>query len=324
MQRRQLIKASVMPIAGALLPSARAQGAYPNRPVKILVGFAAGGNADVTVRIVADKLAVRLGQAFVVDNKPGAGGLVAGQQALQAPADGYTLMLGASSNMAMAPHLFSKMPYDTVKDFLPVSILAEFGLLLVANDSLPIRTVPELIAHARANPGKLNIGSLTVGSAPHIGVELFKVAAGIDCVTVPFKGSGEVVSAARAGDIQLAMDAIPPLQPHLQSGALRAIAVTSAKRFPSLPVVPTVAESGLKYEMTSWNSLVAPRGSPVEHLELLNREIKAVLEMPDVAEKFRNLGVVPAWSSRQAYQEFIQREVEGWGRKLAIAKIEKT
>ncbi len=326
MQRRHLLQATAtLPIWGALAPAAHAQASgYPSRPVKIVVGFGAGGNGDVTVRIVAEKLAARLGQGFVVENRPGAGGLVAGQQVLQSPADGYTLMLGASSNMAMTPHLFSKLPYDTARDFVAVSMLAEFGFLIVVNDALPIRTVPELVAHARANPGKLNIGSIAVGSAPYIGVELFKAAAGIECTTVPFKNSGEVVAAARSGQVQLALDTIPPLQPHLQSGALRAIGVTTARRFPSLPDVPTVMEQGVPYEMTSWNGLVAPRGTPDEVLDLLNREIKAVLAMPDVAEKYRGLGVVPTWTTRQAYQDLIQREIEAWGRHLAVAKIPKS
>lgn len=321
MKRRNFLRSAVLLGAGSALQRAWAQ-AYPGRPIKIVVGFGAGGSGDVTMRIAAEKLAPRLGQSVVVENRPGAGGITAAQQVLQSKSDGYTLMLGASSNMAMLPTLFKNVPFDTSRDFAPVSLVAKFGFLIAVNSSLKIASVADLIREAKANPGKINIGSITIGSAPHVGVELFKSVAGIDCVTVPFKSSGEVVSAVRSGEVQVALDNIPPLLPHVQSGALRAIAMTTAARFPLLPDVPTVLESGLNYEMTSWNGIVAPKGTPTDILDLLNREVRAVVEMPDVIEKYRAIGVVATGSTRQEYQSLIDREIIAWRKILEIAKVQ--
>ena len=324
MSRRNAIRAGAGLTLGALWsPGARSQ-AYPARPVRILVGFGVGGNGDVTIRVVADKMASRLGQPWVIENRPSAGGVIASQSLLQSPPDGYTLMLAASSNVAMAPSLFNSLSFDPAKDFAPGGLVSRFGFLLAVNSSSGIRSVADLIAQAKARPGALNIGTTAVGAAQYIGTELLKAVAGIDIVPVPFKTSGDAAVALRSNHVQVIFDNIPPLMPHFQSGALRPIAMTSAERFPGLPDVPTVLESGLRYEFGSWNGLVAPRGTPDEVLELLNRELRSVVQLPDVVEKFRALGAVPATVSRAEFQRFIEDEIVFWRKTLDIARIPKT
>lgn len=324
MKRRRLLQAMAgASILGAASPWSWAQ-SYPSRPIKLIIGFGAGGNGDVTMRIIAEKLAARLGQAWVVENRPGAGGILASQALLQSKPDGHTLMLGASSNMAMAPSLFKSLSFDPARDFSPVSLVAKFGFLLAVNAASRIKTIGDLIGQAKAKPGVLNVGSIAVGSAPHVGVELFKSVAGIDFVTIPFKNSGEVVAAALSNGVDAVLDTIPPLLPHFQSKALRPIAMTSAERFPGLPHVPTVLESGIDYEFTSWNGIVAPKGTPDDVLDLLNREIGAAVQLPDVIEKYRALGVVAASSSRREFQAYIESEIVKWRKALEIAKIQKS
>jgi tripartite-type tricarboxylate transporter receptor subunit TctC len=324
MDRRKALKSLAgISLCGLAAQAARAQ-SYPTRPVKMLVGFGVGGNGDVTVRIIAEKVSARLGQPWVVENRPSAGGIIASQVLLQSPADGYTLMLGASSNVAMAPSLFKSLSFDPARDFAPVSLVSKFGFLIAVNGASRIRTVAELIAEAKARPGGLSVGSLSVGSAPHIGVELFKSIAGIDMVTVPFKTSGDLAIAGRTNSVQVVLDTIPPLVTHFQGDALRPIAITSAERFPGLPNVPTALESGTKFEFMSWNGILAPKGTPEEVLDILNREVRAALQLPDVVEKYRLLGAVATGSTRQQFQSFIESEIVSWRRTLEIARIPTT
>ncbi len=324
MQRRQLLKAVPALGLGGLTPWAHAAN-YPNRPVTIVIPFGAGGNADMQIRLVANHLSQRMGVPFVVQNMPGAGGIAGGQRVVQSAPDGYTLLLGASSNIAMTPHLFNQVPFDVEKDLEPISLLSgHFGFLLVASTNLGINTFAEFVAAAKASPGKFNIGTTQTGSALWVAAELLKKAANVDCVTVPFRTSGEVVTALRSGTIQFMIDTIPPMLAQMQAGHIRALAVTSAERFPALPQIPTIRESGVDYDCSSWNGLLAPRGTPTDILDTLNAHARAVLEIPEVREQFLKLGLKPEASSRADFAKLIRTELDVWRKNFERTGVKKT
>lgn len=311
--------------ATSRLARAAESSGYPNRAVTIIIPFGPGGNADIEIRLVANLMSKRLGVPFVVVNMPGAGGIAGNQRVVQAAPDGYTLLLGASSNIAMTPHLFNNLPYDTERDLEPISLLSgHFGFLFVGDAKLGLNTFPEFVAAAKAAPGKFNIGSTSTGSALWVAVELLKKAVGVDCSTVPFKNSGEVVAAIRSGSIQFMVDTIPPMLAQIKGGQLKALAVTSAQRFPALPDIPTIRESGVNYDASSWNGLLAPRGTPPEILELLNGHARAIIDMPEVKEQFFQLGLKPEASSRADFRKMIHGELEVWRKNFEATGIKKT
>jgi tripartite-type tricarboxylate transporter receptor subunit TctC len=297
---------------------------YPNRPVKILVGYGPGGTGDLTVRLVAQKLVEKTGQAFVIDNRPSAGGIVASQVAQQATPDGYTLNFIAAGNFAMTPSLFKSLPFDPVKDFDMVSLIGTFGFALAVDNKSSITDARGLIADAKANPGKLFIGTISVGSAQYLAAEVFRSMAGIEATIIPYKTSADVVRALRAGDVQAIFETIAPIIPHVKAGTMRVLGVTEAKRFPSLPHVPTIAESGLpNYEIAGWNGIAVPARTPRDVINKLNSEINAAVMQPDIRQKFLDLGVIARGNTPEQMTALLKKDIAWWRGVIEKAKIAK-
>jgi tripartite-type tricarboxylate transporter receptor subunit TctC len=301
---------------------ARAADPYPAKPVRIVVPFGPGGVADFTIRVVAGKLSERMGRQFIVENKPGAGGIAAAQAVTQSKPDGYTLFL-LSNGTAVSASLFKSLPFDPVKDFAAVSTLAYFSLGIVVNGEGRIGTLADLLAAGKAG-STLNAGTINIGSTQHLAAELFKAQTGVDLTIVPYKNSPDVVAALRAKDVQVAFEILPPLIPQIRGGWMRALAVTGEQRFPGLPNVPTAIESGLAdYKVTSWNGIAAPAGTPAEVIARLNQEINAVVAMPDVRQKLEDLGVEARGSTPEALERLLVAEIGKWKQVVERAKIER-
>jgi tripartite-type tricarboxylate transporter receptor subunit TctC len=311
-------------LAAALLGAAPAAAqAWPQKPIRLVVGFAPGGVADITARVVAQKLAEQLGAQVVVDNRPSAGGIVAADAVAKAPPDGYTLLLLTNGN-AVSASMFTSLPYDTLNDFAPVSLLGTFDVAVVASAEARLDSMGALMAYAKANPGKLNIGTINVGSTQHLSAEMFRSMAGVDATVVPFKGSPAVITALRANDVQVAFEMLAPVIPQAKSGAVRILAVTSEKRHPSLPDVPTVAESGVPgYAASSWNAIAAPAKTPPAIVERLQQETARVLAMPEVRDKLAAAGVTARASTPDELKRLLASDVAKWRRVIEQAKIEK-
>lgn len=302
--------------------SAGAQ-AYPNQMVKIVVPFGPGGVADLTVRLVAQKMAASMKQPIIVENRPGAGGIVAASTVAKSAPDGYTLLL-ISNGTAVSANLFKKLPYDTVKDFVPISTLGYFDLALLVNRKLPVKSVADLVAYAKANPGKLSIGTINRGSTQNLAAEMLVAMAGIDATIVPYKGSPEVLIATATGELDAAVEILSPALPQIRSGKVQALAVTSATRFAGLPNVPTVAESGLPdYRATSWNALAAPAGTPQPVIDRLQREINAAVNAPDVKARLLELGIVAQGGTPASTAKLLVSDIAKWGAVVKQAKIVK-
>lgn len=298
---------------------------FPSKPIKIVVPNAAGGAADITARTVGQKLSDALGQAVVIDNKPSAGGVVAGELVAKADADGHTLLL-ISSGTAVSAALFKQLPFDTLRDFAPVSKLASFDLVIAVAENSRFKSLADLLAFARANPGKLNIGTPQMGTTQNLAAELFKASAGIDFQTVPFNGTPPVINALRGGDIDAMVDILGPLITQINSKALRPVALLGEKRFAALPDVPTVRESGgtlASFNVTSWNGLAVPAKTPKEVVAKLNREIQTVLANPDVKKKLSDLSLNAQGSSPEQVAELLGSEIKRWSDVIVKAKIEK-
>ncbi len=310
--RRGLLAAAA---ACALWPALAAAQAFPTKPITIIVPFAAGGTTDILARIIAQGLTAELGQSVVVDNRAGAGGNIGGQAAARAPADGYTLFMGTVGTHAINAALYKKMPFDPVKDFAPLTRVANVPNLLVANPAQPFKTVQELIAYAKANPGKINFGSSGSGSSIHLSGELFKSMAKVDMQHVPYKGSAPAVTDLLGNQIAIMFDNMPSAIQHVRSGKLRAIAVTTAKRSPELPDVPTIAEAGVPgYEATSWFGMFAPAATPAPVVGQLNKALVKVLAQPDIKKKINEQGAETAGETPEQFAAFIQQEAVKWGK----------
>ena len=283
---------AVLMVFAATAPNpAPAQTNYPNRPVRLVVPFAAGGVADTTARIVADKLAEKLGQRFYVENQPGAGGITAARTALGAAADGYTLIM-LTNGTAVSVSLFEKLPFDPVKDFTPVSSLGFFDFAFVTSASSGFKTLAEFVAAAKAKPGALNVGTINVGSTQNLSAELFKTSANIDFTLVPFRGNHEAEVALLQGSLSLVIDSYSILQGNIDDGKLRALASSGAVRSESTPELPTVQESGVSgYDVVSWNALFARSGTPPEIIRTLNAALQDILGDPETKKKFLALGI---------------------------------
>jgi tripartite-type tricarboxylate transporter receptor subunit TctC len=322
--RREFTSALGGVVAASVAPRALAQATpdYPARPVRIVVPFAPGGATDVLARMIGGKLTEAWGQQVVVENKPGAGGNIGAEAGARAAADGYTLTLCAAGFMAVNPSLYAKLPYDPVRDFAPVALLVKAPLLMVVHPGAQARSVRELIDWARANPGRLTIGNGGQGTAQHLGGELFTAAAGIRAVHLPYKGSAPATTDLLAGVFDAQFDNMVTLLPHVRSGKLRALGVSSAARVPVLPEVPTIAESALPgFETGTWYGVVAPAGTPVPVLERLNREIARIVALPDVAERLQAMGLIPAVGPRAVFGEFIRAEIAQYGKLIRSAGI---
>jgi tripartite-type tricarboxylate transporter receptor subunit TctC len=285
---------------------------WPERPIKFIMAAPAGSSLDVLGRTIAEKLTARLGQPVVVENKPAAGGTVATAEVAKAAPDGYTMMIGFNGPLSFSP-LLQKLPYDVQKDLAPVITTTSQPNVLAVNASLPIKTVAELVAYASANPGKLNYASVGNGSSSHLNMELFKQMAGIDAVHVPFNGSPPAVTATIQGETQMIFAVMQPLQAQIQAGKLRALAVTTAKRFPLLPDYPTIAESGYPgFEALAWNGVLVPAGTPKAIIARLNAEINAVLKEPDVVQKLHALGFDLIGGTPDEFGALIKGESDKW------------
>jgi tripartite-type tricarboxylate transporter receptor subunit TctC len=313
----------ILCLALALVPGLAAAQAFPSKPNRLVVPFGPGGVADLVSRTVGPKIGEELGQQVVIENKPSAGGIVAANDVARASADGYTLLLLTNGN-AVSQALFNKLPYDPVNDFAMISTVGAFSLVMLNDPKAPAKSVQELIAAAKASPGKLNIGTIGLGSTQHLAAELFKSMAKIDIQVIPYKATGEVVTAAKSQDAAVIFEFLAPSMSHIKSGNLRALAVTTEKRFPALPDVPTVAESGLSgYVVTSWNSLAAPAKTPRAVIDRLNQAVHKALASPEVQQRFVALGVEGRASTPEHLREFFVSEAKRWGQVVETAKIPK-
>jgi tripartite-type tricarboxylate transporter receptor subunit TctC len=295
---------------------------FPSKSITIVIPATPGGAIDLTARVIGPKLTDAWGKPVVVENKAGATGIIGTEFIAKATPDGQTLVLVASSH-AINPSMFKKLPYDTMKSFEPVVLTHVLPLMLVVHPSLPVKNVQELIAYAKANPGKLSFASSGPGGAPHMSGELFKSMAGLDMIHVPYKGSTAAHSDLLAGRVSLMFDTVSAISPHVKSGALRALAVTTAKRSAAMPDVPTMAEAGMKgYETSTWGGVLAPAGTPKDVVAKLNGEINKALAAPDVRQRMLDAGIEPAGGTPQQFTTFIQSEMAKWAKVAKTAGIE--
>ncbi|GAB2723056.1 Bug family tripartite tricarboxylate transporter substrate binding protein [Comamonas sediminis] len=312
--RRTVLQAiAAASLGAALVPAAFAAEAFPNKPITMVVPFVAGGTTDILARIVGQSLGEELGQPVIIDNRAGAGGNIGGQFAARAPADGYTIFMGTVGTHAINEWLYKKMPFSPNKDFAPLTRVANVPNLLVANPAQPFKNVKELISYAQAHPGQVNFGSSGSGSSIHLSGELFKMMAKVDMIHIPYKGSAPAVTDLLGNQIAIMFDNMPSAIQHVRSGKLRPLAVTTAKRSPELPDVPTVAEAGVPgYEATSWFGLFAPTKTPADVQAKLHAAIIKVLQKPDVIKKIGDQGGEVVTESQAEFGKFIAAENEKW------------
>jgi tripartite-type tricarboxylate transporter receptor subunit TctC len=321
MMRRQFLRRAGLAAAASALPRIALAQVYPSRPVRWIVPFPAGGSTDLVARLMAEWLAARLGQPFVIENKPGGGTNIAVQAAVNAPPDGYTLLFTLTTNV-LNRSLYKSLPFDFERDIAPVAGLAELPLVIDLNPQLSAKTVTEFIAYAKANPGKINFASFGARTISHLAIELLKISAGIDVVHVPYPGGGPMLTDLISGRVQAGIDALPNSLPHIKAGTVRALAVLSAARTPALPDVPTVGETIAGFEVKPWTAVGAPRGTPVEIVELLNRQINAGLADPSVKARLVEVGGVPLLYTPDALRAMIARDGEKWAKVIKLAGIE--
>lgn len=299
-----------------------AEPAYPTKPIRVVVPFAAGGSTDILIRTVGQKLTEQLGQSMVIDNRGGAGGAIGAELAAKAVPDGYTIMATTSGVIVVNPSLYRKLAYDPVADFAPVSIIASLPNMLVVSPSLPVKNVKDLIIMAKAKPDTMTYGSGGNGTSNHLAGELLKYLAGVKLTHVPYKGGGPAVLAAMSGEVTLLFATMPSAMPQVKAGKLKALAVTSRKRSDAMPDLPTMVEAGIKdFEMSIWIGALAPRGTPDAHVAKLNREIARALQAPEVAARLRSEGYDPVGSSPKDMASVIKTESAMWARVIKAADI---
>ncbi len=315
--RRSIAAAVLVLMAGV----ASAQ-AYPNRPIKIIVPFPPGGGNDTIARVVGQKLSERLGQPVVIDNRAGANGIIGLQALANSAPDGYTLGVGAAGPMAVNPSMYEHLQYDPVKDFEPITNLANFPLVLVTNAAFAPKTIPRLITYAKANPGKVFFASPGIGNSGHLAGELFNSMAKVKTTAVQYKGNGPATADLLSGQVQMLYSSVPGVIEFVKQGRLTALAVGSNSRIAALPDVPTIAESGVPgYEAYSWVGLVAPRGTPAPIVAMLNREIVRILKDKDVEEKLIQQGAIPVGDTPAEFSAYIKAEIKKWGAVVKAASI---
>ncbi|HSV36872.1 MAG TPA: tripartite tricarboxylate transporter substrate binding protein [Ramlibacter sp.] len=317
--RRHLLATGAV---GALFPGLAAAQAFPSKPIRIVVPFGPGGIADLTARAVANKLGEGLRQSVIIDNKPGAGGVVAGEAVAKAEPDGHTLLL-MSNGTAVSAGLFKSLPFDAQKDFAPVVTLGFFDIAVFAAANSRFKSMQEMLAFAKANPGKLNIATINIGSTQHLSAELLKTSAGLDFQVVPFNGSPAVLTALRGGQVDAAVEILGPMMGQIASKAVRPLAVMSAKRGATTPPdVPTVAESGVPgFNAASWNALAAPARTPPQVIALLNSEVNKVLKNPDLRKQLMDLNVTPAGGTPEQLRDLLASEIRRWSDVIVQAKV---
>jgi tripartite-type tricarboxylate transporter receptor subunit TctC len=294
--------------------------AYPARPVRIVSGFAVGGPNDLLARLTGQWLSERLGQPFIIDNRPGAAGNIATEAVVRAPPDGYTLLLVGPAT-AINATLYDKLNYNFIRDIAPVACIIRTPLIMVVNPAVPAKTVPEFIAYAKANPGKISMASAGIGSGPHVAGELFKMMAGVEMVHVPYRGSTPALTDLLGGQVQVMFDAPPSSLPHIRAGNLRPLAVTTAGRSEALPDVPTVGEFVPGYEASAWFGVGAPKATPAEIVEKLNKNINAGLADPKIKERLADLGGTPLVGSPADFGKLIADETEKWAKVVKFIGI---
>ena len=296
--------------------SVHAQEPYPSRPIRIVVGYSAGGGNDLVVRVIAPRLSEALGQPVIVDNKPGAQSIIAAELVAKSAPDGYTLLMGPSGPMTINPATYSKLPYSPIRDFAPISMIGSFPLIVTVDPRLPVRSVKELVEYAKANPGKVNYASSA--GIFQIATELFKQKTGTQFVMIPYKGSGESVQAVVAGQVTMTLVDPPPATGALKAGTVRGLAVTARERHPSWPELPTLAELGMpEMEVPVWTALFAPARTPPAVIARLQREVARAVQLPDVKERFAGMGVDPVGGTSEALAQQVARDIEKW---TAVAK----
>jgi tripartite-type tricarboxylate transporter receptor subunit TctC len=311
--RRQFIQLAGAALAAPALPCLACAEDYPARPVRIIAGFAAGGGVDITARLIGQWLNERLGQSFVTENRPGAGGNIGTEAVVNAAADGYTLLLSTVPN-AVNASLYEKLNFDFIRDTAPVAGIIRVPMVILLNPSVPARTVPEFIAYAKANPEKINMASAGNGSAPHMAGELFKIMAGVNLVHIPYRGQGPALTDLLGGDVQVLFATAPGTTDYIRTGKLRALAVTSASRAEVLPELPTVADFVPGYEASQWYGLSAPKNTPAAIVDRLNREINAAIADPAMKAKFAALGGEPLPGSAVEFGRLIAEETGKWAK----------
>lgn len=320
-RRATLRMLAALALAGAA--SAATAQDYPTKPIRLIVPMGAGGVSDINARVLAQKMSESLHQQIVVENQPGAGGIAASEYVARAEPDGYTLLLVSNAN-AVSASLFRSLPFDTVKDFAPVSTFGFFDLVMLVSSGSKLKNLSDLLAAAKANPAKFNFGSISVGTTPHLSAELFRMMAKLEAPVVPFKTTGAMLAALQSGDIQVAFDGLPAAVSPVRAGTLRALAVTSDRRFPGLPDVPTVGESGVPgYETSSWSAISAPAKTPRRIIDRLNKEVNAAVAAPEVKQRFQDLGVVARGSTPEDFRKLLESEIAKWRNVIEAAKIEK-
>lgn len=320
----KLIGATLVAAVAFLASStAQAQDNYPNKPIRLVVGFAAGGGNDILARLFNTKLGEALGQPVIVENRPGAGAVVATEYVAKSPPDGYTLLVGASGAMAINPAVYTKLSYDTLRDFAPITMIASFPLFMVATPTLPVNSVQDLVAYAKANPGKANYA----GSSPafQLATELFKLRTGAPLEYIGYKSSGESVTAVIKGEVLMSIVDAPAVSGHIRGGQVRALAVTSPNRSPDFPNLPTLRESGVTdANVGLWSGIFAPAGTPAPIVRKLEAETRRVLRMPEIHDRLLGLSVVPSAASAEDFAKAIRFDIERWTTvaKAANIKIE--
>jgi len=315
--RRQFVQLVSAAAAVPLARVARAQ-TYPNRPLRLIVGFSAGGPTDITARLIGQWLFERLGQQCIIENRPGAGSNIAAEMVVNAPADGYTLLILGATN-AINATLYEKLNFNFIRDIAPIAGLVRVPLVMEVHPAVPAKTVPEFIAYAKANPGRINMGSGGNGTTLHVSGELFKLMAGLDMVHVPYRGAGPMLIDLIGGQVQVAFDPMPSSIEYIRAGKLRPLAVTTAERSQVLPDLPTVGDFVAGYEASSWYGIGAPRGTPAEIIERLNREINAGLADPKLKARLADLGAMPLTTTAAAFGQFIVDETEKWAKVVKFS-----
>lgn len=313
---------AALAVTAAGHPPAFAAGTYPDRPVRLVVGFAPGGAADILGRVAAQQLSDRLGQQVVVDNRGGAGGAIGTDMTARSAADGYTLAMATASTLSINP-LINKVPFDPIKDFVPVVHTSTIPVVLVAHPSVPVKSAQELIALAKAQPGKLNYGSSGDGTITHLAGELFKTMTGVDIVHVPFRGGGPARNATLGGHVQLNFANLLSASPFVKNGRLRALGVSTRKRTAGMPEVPTLAEAGVTgYEVLQWNGVIAPRATPKAIIARVNRDINEIVSRPDVQKAIIGSGSEPEGGTPEEFASFIKADIAKWAKVIREARLE--
>ncbi len=314
---------TILATATLLLTGAAEAQNYPSRPVRIVVPFAAGGTADITTRLIADKLGDSLGERFIIDNQPGAGGMAAARSVQTAPADGYTLIVFTNGTAINVP-LFKSLSYDPVKEFVPVAGFSEFDLTLTTSAAAPYAALGDFLKDARANPGKLNIGTINVGSTQNLGAELLRVMAGVNATIIPYRSTPDAMIALLRNDVQLVVEYFATTKSNIDDGKLRLLATTGKKRSPLTPNAPTVAEAGVTgYEVGSWNALFAKAGTPPDIIARLNQAVRDAVARPDIGKRMSELGLQPKAGSPEEIGAQLNADIAKWTKVIGDAHIPK-